>query len=249
MGSAIHHTQQNPFQWFILCVRNIYTYPLHSSCVTAQHSNMLNIRDGARCMAHMSFTSPTAISKRNIIQLYISLSLTFSHSRCLYGTHLRLVHHTAVGKADLQSQIAEVTFHRIDDHPQRHHQSVEQQQSAHQRYQLCVAQHFVLAHTTAAGQRKDAVHPIGFGEHRTECQREAGGQEVNASLKVQYTVGDGNIEYIYTLKRGWKVGVKRLMQLKCEFCGVCCVWINLFVYTQEVNSIGWKYTWLQWWWR
>lgn len=105
--------------------------------------------------------------------------------RIPHNIHLRLVDDAAVGQTDLQRQIAEMPLHRIDDHPQRDHQAIEQQQGAHKRNQLRVAQHFVLAHAAAAAVREDAVHAIRFREHGAEGQREAGRQQIDASLRTK----------------------------------------------------------------
>lgn len=52
----------------------------------------------------------------------------------------------------------------IGNHPQRDNEAVNYEQGAHQQYQLRVLKYFVLAQSDAA-VRKNAVHPIRFGEH------------------------------------------------------------------------------------
>lgn len=56
----------------------------------------------------------------------------------LMRAYLRLVDDSSVLRADLQRQVSQVTLHRVQSHPQRHHETVDQQEHADQAYQLGV---------------------------------------------------------------------------------------------------------------
>lgn len=77
-----------------------------------------------------------------------------------------------------------MTFHGIGHHPQRDNEAVEEQQRAHQGYQLRVLQHLILAHSPAATVRKYPVDAVRLGEHGAKGEREAGRQEVDTCLGI-----------------------------------------------------------------